>query len=105
MHRILRNVCRDASAAGVFVVELLGGVVAVQQEGIAGADAAEADIAKRSIRHDSWGQENKLIDATTVDGQVIDLRLIDILKNVDFLLIDDWRRFDDLDLRGGGREL
>ena len=76
LHRVLRELAADARAAGVLVVETVGGVVAVREEGIARRDAAEADQPELAIVGDGRGQQHEAIHAASVDRQVVDLVLV-----------------------------
>ncbi len=59
LDRILRKLGCDAGAAGVLVVKLLGGIVAVHKKGIAAGDAAEAEQAEGSIVADAGSKQHK----------------------------------------------
>ncbi len=55
LHRILRELAADAGAAGVLVIETVGSIVAIGEEGVARRDAAEADQTEFAIVGDSGG--------------------------------------------------
>ena len=75
LHGILRNLAADARAAGILVIETVGGVVAVGKERIAHGDAAEADQAELSIVGHRGRQQHEAVHAAAVDRQIVDLRL------------------------------
>ena len=73
LHGVLRELAADARAAGVLVVETVGGVVAVGEEGVARRDAAEADQPELAIVGDGGGEQHEAIHAAAVDRQIVDL--------------------------------
>ena len=98
---VLRNVV-GARAAGVLVVELIGGVVAIRQEGVAAGIAAEGNQPKGAVGGYARGEEHERIDAPSIDGEIENLFRGDDLRNVGFAFIDYGRLSRYFHLRGGG---
>ena len=102
---VLGDLGADAGAAGVFVIELIGGVVAVGKEGVAAGDAAEGDEAEGAVLDDGRGEEHEAVDAATVDGEGLDLSGADDLGDAGFCRFDERGGLADIDLGCGAGDV
>ncbi len=81
LHGIFRDLRGDTGTAGVLAIETVGGVVAVGEEGVSGGNAVETDQTKGAISDNAGRQEHESVGAPTIDGQVVNLLLVDQIGN------------------------
>ena len=101
LHRVRRDLRLDARAAGVLVVELLGVVVAVEQERVVARHAAEGQQAESGVVGHAGRIQHERVDAAAVDRQVHDVARADHLRNVGFRVFKKLRGRVHVHRRGG----
>jgi len=77
LHGILRNLRADARPAGSLLVILIGGVVAVREEGAAQGHSAERNQAEDPVGGHTGRKQRERIEPAPIDGQIHDLPAAD----------------------------
>ena len=92
LNRVLRDLGGDARPSRVFVVVLLGRIVAVLEKGVAACHATETKQTERPVvGHARCGQRER-VDAPPVDRQIPNLLRLDHLRDVRLGVFDNRRR-------------
>jgi len=104
LHGVLRNLRRDAGAAGVLVVERLGRVGSVHQEGVLSGHAAEGQQTEVAVVADARRQQHEGIDAAAVDRQILNGAGIDHARKIRLGVFDELRCGGYLNRSGGGAD-